>query len=176
MKARAADRTSLYFAMRAIALMLALYGLYYYPYATGSAASELITGFLHAQAASSAALIGLFDSGVSASGTAIFGSFPLEVVRSCSSLDAQALYAATVLAFPSSWPRKLIGLSAGFISLTGLNIVRIASLYFVGARAPAAFDTVHEELFPFALIAVACVGFALWARWASSQEAGRAAA
>jgi exosortase family protein XrtM len=165
----------LYFVARATALMAVLYGVYYYPYAVGSAPYHVIHAFLQMQASGSAWLIKLFDSGVGVRGTLISGVFPLEVVRSCSSLDAQALYAATVLAFPSRGSTKLLGLVLGFIALTALNMVRIASLYFVGAHAPGAFDAVHEELFPIVLIVIACACFAGWAHWALHRTPDHAA-
>ena len=98
-------------------------------------------------------------------GAVILGAFSLEVVRSCSSLDAQALYAATVLASPARWPTKLLGIGLGLAALTALNVGRIASLYFVGAHAPRSFDAVHEELFPLLLIVAACACFVAWLAW-----------
>lgn len=165
----------LYFVLRAAALMLLLYGLYYYPYPVGSWPDELIQGYLRAQARGAAALIRWFDDGVAARGTTIAGPFPLEVVRTCSSLDAQALYAAAVVAFPSRWRAKLLGLLIGFVVLTALNMIRIASLYAIGANAPNAFDAVHEELFPLVLVLIACSCFAAWARWLPREAHARAA-
>lgn len=153
------------FVARAATLMIALYGLYYFPYATDSTGERLIAMFLEAQARAAGAFIRLFDGDAGVHGAVIAGSFPLEIVRSCSSLDSQALYAATVLAFPAPIRAKLSGLALGVVALTSLNVLRIASLYFVGAHAPSSFDAVHEELFPLALIAGACACFAAWYAW-----------
>jgi exosortase family protein XrtM len=131
--------------------------------------------FLALQARGAGALIRPFDDGAIVSGTKILGRFPLEIVRSCSSLDAQALYAATVLAFPARITGKLLGLALGIVVLTVLNMARIASLYFIGAGAPSVFDAAHEELLPFVLIAVACACFTAWAHWALRGERARAA-
>jgi exosortase/archaeosortase family protein len=163
------------FVARAAGLMLALYGLYYFPYASDGLAHRLIAAFLETQALGAGALVRLLDASAGVQGAIISGAFPLEVVRSCSSLDAQALYAATVLAFPAGWQAKLLGIAFGFATLTSLNVLRIASLYFVGAHARHAFDAVHEELFPLLLIAAACLCFAAWhacsARWSESRVA-----
>lgn len=145
--------------------MLILYGLYYLPYPKSSAPHAWLEAFLALQARGAGALIRLFDDSAIVSGTKILGRFPLEIVRSCSSLDAQALYAATVLAFPARTTRKLLGLALGVVVLTLLNMARIASLYFIGAGAPSVFDAAHEELFPLVLIAIACACFATWAHW-----------
>jgi len=158
------------FVVRALALMLGLHALYYYPYEAGSFAHALIDAFLRMQAAGSAALIRLFDGEVSLQGTIISGRFPLEIVRSCSSLDAQALFAATVLAFPARIPMKVLGLAAGSVALSALNMVRIASLYFIGADMPDIFDEARDELLPLALVVMACMCFGAWVRWALAQE------
>jgi exosortase/archaeosortase family protein len=157
------------FLARAATWMIALYGLYYFPYAKGGTAQRFIAAFLELQARGAGALIRLFDAHAGVQGAVISGAFPLEVVRSCSSLDAQALYAATVLAFPAGSRARLLGIALGALALTALNMLRIAGLYFVGAHAPHAFDAVHEELFPLVLIAAACACLAAWlagsARW-----------
>jgi exosortase/archaeosortase family protein len=169
MEPTASSARSLAFLARAAAWMIVLYGLYYFPYANGGTAQQLISAFLELQALGAGSVIRLFDAHAGVQGAVISGAFPLEVVRSCSSLDAQALYIATVLAFPAGRRAKLLGIALGAVALTTLNVLRIASLYFVGAHAPHAFDAVHEELFPFVLIAAACGCFAAWlagsARW-----------
>ncbi|HEX6242960.1 MAG TPA: hypothetical protein VFZ61_18735, partial [Polyangiales bacterium] len=107
---------------------------------------------------------------------AIGGAFPLQIVKACSALDAQALFAAAALAFPTRWPRKLLGLCLGVALLTLLNLLRIACLYWVGLRAPDSFDAAHEEWLPAALVFAACVSFAGWARWVVTRGDGAARA
>jgi exosortase family protein XrtM len=153
------------FLVTAVVLMGVLYGAYYYPYDAGSLVTRAIDVYLRLQAAGAGALIRIFDPAVDVSATLISGRFPIQIVKSCSSLDAQALFAATVLAFPARPWTKLVGLLAGVSALTALNLVRIASLYFVGVYAPSSFDSVHEELLPLLLVACACAAFAFWARW-----------
>src|SRR5690349_18075724 len=80
-------RSNFAFVVHAAVLMIALYGLYYFPYAPSSEAARLIRLFLEAQARFAGFLIGLFDAGASVRGAVISGSFPLEIVRSCSALD-----------------------------------------------------------------------------------------
>ena len=82
-------------------------------------------------------LIALFDGSASVDGTLIHGRFPLRIVKSCSALDAQVLYVAALIAFPASVRAKLFGVILGVIGLTGLNILRLTALYFVGGHAPS---------------------------------------
>src|SRR5262249_19012386 len=132
---------------KALLLMAVLQGLYLYPYAEGSRVARWINAYLHWQTLGAGALIGLFDAHVSVLGTEIRGRFFLRIVKSCSSLDAQALYVASVLAFPAHGSARALGVVIGVAGLTALNLARIAALYFIGAHAPASFDAIHEELF-----------------------------
>jgi exosortase/archaeosortase family protein len=146
--------------------MAVLSAAYYYPHAENGAVARRIDDFLRLQAHGAAALIALFDPTARAHGTEIAGRFPLRIVKSCSSLDAQALFAAVVTAFPAPVWQKLAGLAAGIAALTLLNMGRIAGLSWIGAHAPESFDAFHEEILPLALVGFACLAFAAWARWA----------
>lgn len=153
------------FVAKALVWMLLLCAAFYYPYAPDSWPSRALEQYLAAIARASGWLISLFGAEVLVTGTSIGGAFPLQIVKACSALDAQALFAAAALAFPASLPRKLLGLGLGIALLTLLNLVRIACLYWIGLRAPDYFDAVHEEWLPAILVLVACLSFAAWARW-----------
>ncbi len=167
-------KLGLRFLARAALWMIVLYGAYYYPHDDHGTVTRAIDAYLRAQAWAAAGLIRLFDGSVSVADTVIHGQFPLQIVKSCSSLDAQALYAAAVLAFPARPGMKALGLLAGLAGLTTMNLARIAILYFVGARAPQSFDAVHEELLPLVLVIFATLGFAYWARLTSRDSAQHA--
>ena len=47
--------------------------------------------------------------------------------------------------------------------LTAANVARIAALYFIGAHAPGAFQTMHQEVFQLALLVLTCALFVAWA-------------
>ncbi len=158
------------FIAKAIAWMSALYALYYFPYARDSLPDHMLQALLQGEAFAAGALIGLFDPTVSVHATTISGRFPLLIVRSCSSLDAQALYIGTVAAYPARLRSKLLGVTAGIALLMALNLLRIAALYFIGAHAPDWFDSLHEELFPLLLVLDACAAFASWAYWANHDQ------
>lgn len=144
--------------------MLLLGVAFYYPYARDSWPERAIVAYLRLLARASGWLIARFEPSVIVDGTSIGGSFPLQIVKTCSALDAQALYAAAALAFPAPRACKLLGLALGLALLTLLNVARIACLYWVGLHAPLHFDAVHEEWLPAALVLAACLCFAGWAR------------
>jgi exosortase/archaeosortase family protein len=139
----------------------------------------LLGAYLHFLAVLSGGLIGLFDRGVTVTGTRILGRFPLEIVFDCAALDIQLLYAVAVLVFPAPWRHKLVGLIVGVLILTAANIVRIVALYFIGAHAPGAFHTMHQEVFQLALLVLTCALFvvlAFYRRGRRMPEPARAGA
>lgn len=153
--------------------MLLLGVAFYYPYVQGSCPERALHAYLRLIAQASGWLIARLEPGVRVDGTIIGGAFPLEIVKTCSALDAQALYVAAALAFPARRLRKLLGLVLGVALLTLLNVARIACLYFVGVHAPLRFDAVHEEWLPALLVLAACLCFAGWARWVVHQGPAR---
>jgi exosortase/archaeosortase family protein len=166
-----ANREAWRFLARAALLMALFYGLYFYPHAPTGWAGRAIAAYLRFTAGAAGALIALGDAGVHVQGTLITGRFPIDIIKTCSSLDAQALFAAAVCAFPVGWRQKVLGLAVGLPLLTGLNLLRIAGLWWVGVHAHTSFDRVHEELFPLLLVAAACAGFAAWALWSRRRVA-----
>lgn len=158
------------YALKALLWMLLLCGAFFFPYADGSWPSRAIDGYLRGVAHASAFVIGLFSPRVGVEGRHITGAFPLEIVKACSLLDAQAFYVGAALAFPGPPLRKLIGIVLGVALLASLNVLRIATLYFVGLHAPAQFDALHEEWLPALLVAAACLTFAGYVYWAARSD------
>jgi exosortase H (IPTLxxWG-CTERM-specific) len=160
---------ALRFALRFLALGALFYLALYYPHDRASLPARLLGQYVELQARLAAGLVRLFDRGVTVSGNLITGRFSLAIILDCAAIDAQALYAATVLAFPAPWRRKLAGLAAGLAVITAVNLVRIATLYFVGVHWPRTFDFLHEDLFQLGIVAAACASFALWALWVTGR-------
>jgi exosortase/archaeosortase family protein len=162
------------FVVCAAAWMAAFYGLYYYPHASDSLPGTLIAGLLDAQGHAASALIAAFEPGVHYDAGTVVGRFPMRVVKACGALDAQALFAAAVLAFRASPRAKLVGVLLGSLAIMAVNVLRLVVLYFVGADMPRMFDTMHEELMPLALVVAACAGFSAWSMWVAPPATDRA--
>ncbi len=149
--------------MVTLSVMAVLYGLYYFPHATGGLADRVIRAYLVAQARGVGILIHVFDPLVRVTGTRVSGAFALDIVKDCSSLDVQALFLAAIIGFPASGRAKLLGCGSGILVLNAANLLRMLGLYLAGMRAPEWFDVLHEEVMPLALMLVTCGCFALWA-------------
>jgi exosortase/archaeosortase family protein len=137
-----------------------LLGVYYYPYAAEGTAQHCIAAFLHRYAASAACLIRTFDPSVQVVGDEILGRFSLRIVRTCDAMDVEILLASALVAWPLRWSRRALAVAVGCALLYALNVVRIASLYFVGLHWPERLEVAHLEVWPAVMLVVA-VGFFL---------------
>jgi len=151
------------FVARAALLMGTFYLLLYYPYADGSVPERLLLRYLGLLASVSGGVLSLFDSSVSVQGAFILGRQPLHIVLDCAALDALALFAATVLAFPARWRFKLTGFVVGGAVIWAFNVLRIVLLYAAGVKWPQLFDILHEDVMALLLVLVSVGCFAVWA-------------
>jgi exosortase/archaeosortase family protein len=149
-------------------LMAGFHTLLFHPYAPGTLAFRCIEGYLQLVARASALVLRAAGEPVSVEGTTVTGRFPFEVVLDCAALDAQALFAAAVLAFPAAFGRKLVGLGAGFLAIALINVGRLVALYFAGVRSLELFRVLHEEVMVLLVIACVCGLFFSWARRSGS--------
>jgi len=79
----------------------------------------------------------------------------LDVKFGCNGLEAVMIYSIAVIAFPSSWQRKLMGIAAGFVVIQVVNILRIAGLAYAGVHFPGIFELLHVYVAQGMMIAVA---------------------
>ena len=73
----------------------------------------------------------------------VFGGFSVQIIEECTGLYEILIYAAAVLAFPTTLVRKGIGIVLGAPLLYAVNVLRIAFLMFAGRFYPATFDFMH---------------------------------
>jgi|GEM_PF-1462859 len=139
---------------------------YAFPYARGSAVHSGFESYLAGYARAAGTLLALFDPSVHVAGATIFGRFSMQIVKDCDAMEINILFASAVLAFPAKWSRRALGVALGVLLLAAANLIRIASLYWIGVIAPAAFESAHRDVFPLLLIGVAVLLFAAWIRWA----------
>jgi exosortase/archaeosortase family protein len=142
--------------------------LYSFPYAEHGVREDWFKHYLAFYARLTGLVLRIFDSGVRVVGNDIVGRTSLTVAKNCDAMDVSLLFAAAVVAFPAPWRRRLVGIGAGVAALTVVNVLRIASLYFVDLRWPSAFETIHAEVWPLAIVVLAAATFLVWSRWAQA--------
>jgi exosortase H (IPTLxxWG-CTERM-specific) len=169
-----ARRARIRFAVVFILVAGVLLTLYSFPYAEHGVREDWFSRYLALYASVAGSLLGVFDSGVRVVGNDIVGRVTLTVAKNCDAMDVSLLFTAAILAFPARWSRRLVGIVVGVAALTALNVLRIVSLYFVDVRWPAAFELVHAEVWPLAMVVSAVAAFLFWSRWAeASPPVGR---
>ena len=122
-------------------------------------------------ARSSGFLLGVLGAGTMTSGTVVVSQrFAFQVVEECTVIGPLLVYAAAVLAFPAGLRGKGWGLAVGVAGLSGLNALRLVTLYFIGAYAPRYLDVAHLVIWQGVMVLTTVL---LWLWWV--QRWGRGA-
>jgi exosortase/archaeosortase family protein len=138
----------------------------YYALATTQAFDAFLHEVLKANALASAGLLNLFGAGCSLADTSIRSPrFAVNVRRGCDAVEPAWFFCAAVLAFPAPLRGKLAGIAVGTAVIVAANIARISSLFMIGAYFPKFFPVAHLEIWPAALILLACFLQVAWIAW-----------
>ena len=148
------------FAIGYVTIAGALFTLYCLPYRELGVSERWFRLYLSGYAQLAGAVLGLFEHGVSVSGTAILGRYPLQIVKNCDAIEIEILLASAILAVPRVPLRKrAVAAALAVLSVIAVNVFRIVSLYFVGVYWPQAFERLHLEIWPLLLVAFASSEF-----------------
>ena len=154
-----------------VVLMAAFYGITVIPYLNKKVLPQLQS--LNARA--SAGVLNVFREGASAYDTTISSRrYSVNIAHGCDAIEPIGLFLAAVLAFPTALRAKIPGLLIGIALLMLMNLVRIVSLFYTGVYWPAAFDTMHIDVWQPAFIVFSLFFWVTWALWATKPR--RAAA
>lgn len=149
---------TLRFGLTFAALMAAYYAVAEVPFF-----DRILLQLLQWNAAASAALLNLLGQHTHTNGTVIRSvRFATNVQRGCDAVEPAWFFAAAVLAFPAPWKSRLKAIAMGTLLIGAINVVRIATLFLIGAYWPRAFAVAHLELWPAAIILLAS---GLWIAW-----------
>ena len=96
--------------------------------------------------------------------------FSVDIIRGCDAVEAIALYVCAVLAFPLPFIKKLPGMIAGTLFLLILNLIRIVSLFLIGAYSPRIFGLMHLDVWQALFIFFAVLLWILWLLWATRNQ------
>ena len=88
----------------------------------------------------------------------VSAEFSMQIAISCCAIDPIGILLCTILAFPSSILKKVIGILLGFLILFFVNIIRLVSLYYAGVNFNKnVFDNIHLSIWQYIFILIAIV-------------------
>ncbi|AVP56220.1 exosortase H [Pulveribacter suum] len=120
-----------------------------------------------------AALVMWFDSTAAAQGKVLWNTvtgFGVSIEPGCNGIEACIVLFAAVMAFPSTWRHKLVGLAAGFAAVQALNVVRVISLFYLGQWSKDVFDFAHEFLWQGLIMLDVLIVWLLWVRAGAKNQ------
>jgi len=166
--------------LRFILLFLALLLVLFVAELTSPVERHVILPFTAVLADASAWIIHLFDGSTVANGKLIqnaSGTFIVSIERGCNGIEAVIILISAILAFPSPWKHRVLGLVFGFVAIQMLNLVRIVSLFYLGLWSPVWFKWFHEYLWQALIVLDALIVFLVWLRYLpqSPREPGNLA-
>jgi len=97
-------------------------------------------------------------------------SIALDVKFGCNGLEAVMIYSVAVIAFPSRWKHKLMGMVGGFLALQIINILRIALLAYSAVYLKSLFEYFHIYIAQGMMIAVSLGIFFIYLNYAKSPQ------
>lgn len=111
----------------------------------------------------SALILALFGDSTASGQYLNFNGFGASVEGACDGVQPTYVYVAAVLAFPSRWRSKGLGILIGIPAIFIMNLLRVVTMMICGAYWPALFERVHLYVWQALVIALT---MAVWVFWA----------
>ncbi len=97
------------------------------------------------------------------------GGFAFEISRGCTGLVGAGLLVVSILAYPAARRNRLVGISLCVPAFLGINLVRLAHLFYTGVHQPELFHVLHQTVWQ---VGMAVVVFGLWFGWTVWSDRG----
>jgi exosortase/archaeosortase family protein len=159
-------RVRLRFALVFAGIAVVLLALYSFPYAEHGIREDWFSSYLSLYASLAGGALRLWESNIRVTGVQIDGRTSLTIAKNCDAMDINILFTAAVLATPTTWRKRGLGLALGLTVLVAVNVLRIVSLYFVRLHWEHSFEFIHAEVWPLAFVTITVLAFLAWSRWA----------
>lgn len=131
----------------------------------------MLSHWLQWNACVAGGLVNLMGGQCHVSGESIWcANDEVTVSRECSALEYAGFLSAALLSFPAPVRCKIAGILAGVAILVILNLVRIASLCWIGVRFAASFPAAHVTMWPGLLVVVTVLICVCWLRWVTRKN------
>jgi exosortase/archaeosortase family protein len=119
-------------------------------------------------------ILGFLGQNITVWGTSISSpAFSITIKHGCDAIEPTVLFICAVLAFPLPFSKKIAGIITGSLLLGIINIVRIVTLFVVGAYWPWAFDVMHVDVWQGLFIFLAILFWIFWLLWTGKNQVTR---
>lgn len=155
-------------ALRYLGLFLLITVALFSVLATPWAERLFVAPFTRGLVDACAALIGLFDDRVRATGDILKfadGHGAVQVLAGCNAVEVCALLFAAIVAFPGKLKYGLIGAGVGIAALQLVNLLRIISLLYLSRGSQSMFEFFHNYVWDAMIGLEGMLIFFLWVRW-----------
>ncbi len=108
-----------------------------------------------------------FDPNVGVSGPTLYSTangFSVTILAGCNGVEAMIVLIAAILAYPSPWKHRLMGIVAGVAAIQVLNLVRIVSLFYIGQWSLKVFEWAHLYGWQVLIMLDVLIVWLLWLR------------
>lgn len=123
----------------------------------------VIQAFIEATATIEYYFLSVFSSEVRLNGKMVwFGNFVVKIIDECTGIYEMLIFTAAVLAFPTTWRDKGLGILMGCPMIYLFNLLRIAMLIVVGRFWPPAFDFMHVYFWQATMIVMITTVWLIW--------------
>lgn len=129
--------------------------------------SLVVTPWTSTLATLSYELIAPFDPNVIAHGKVIRNPISgqgISIEAGCNGIEACIVLIAAMLAFPSPWRHKLLGLVLGILAVQGVNVLRVISLFYLQQWRADIFEFAHLYLWQALIMLDVLVVWLIWIR------------
>jgi exosortase H (IPTLxxWG-CTERM-specific) len=129
--------------------------------------SAVVLPWTEGLARTTSGLMTIFDPNVVAAGKILLSranGFGISIEAGCNGVEAAIILVAAMLAFPAPWKHRAIGILAGLVAVQALNVVRVASLFYLGQWNANAFQWAHLYLWQALIMLDVLIVWLVWIR------------
>ncbi|MFN3414555.1 MAG: exosortase H [Thermoanaerobaculum sp.] len=95
--------------------------------------------------------------------------FSVAIYNGCNGLEASIVLFSGILAFPSRWRWKALGVVFGLLVIHVVNLVRVLSLFGLGMVKREWFSTFHNVIWQVVIVVLAVALLVVWAQYGKSR-------
>ena len=95
----------------------------------------------------------------------------VDIKNGCNGLEAIILVVAAMVAFPASARARILGILGGFLFVQSFNVLRLATLVWIGEHHRELFELFHVAIMQTLVILVSVAFFVYWSRNVATRPA-----